>query len=100
MVRVLDIETRSKELVCSAIGAEQTITGGIRVGEITTSSGYVALHVAPTRLAGRRFQMYQLDGCAGNSLFSNGWFKGISQRKPHQYEDKTNLGPICLLLNT
>jgi len=71
MVRVLDIETRSEELVCCAIGAELTATGSIRVGEIATSSGYVALHVVPARLAGRRFQSSQLDGCAGNSLFSN-----------------------------
>jgi hypothetical protein len=80
MVRVLDIEAWPEELVCCAIGTELASTGGIRVGEITASSGYVILHIVPARLAGRRFQGHQLNGCASNIVFPNGWCRKVSQR--------------------
>jgi hypothetical protein len=72
MVRVLDIEARSEELVCGAIGTELAATGSIRVGEITSSAGYVTFHVVSTRSPRRRFQGHQLNRSTGDILLSNG----------------------------
>jgi hypothetical protein len=47
MVGVFNVEARSEELVRGTGRAELAATGSIRVGEITTGSGYVALHVVP-----------------------------------------------------